>query len=67
MLLLPALVNMLHGPARVPGLIPRHHTQRLIHGHRAGRGSADPPILQSLGPLGFIAATPAAKGALGDP
>ena len=29
-------VEMRDGPARVPGLIPRQHAQRLIHRHRAG-------------------------------
>ena len=58
---LPAFVEVLDGPARVPGRIPRHHAQRLIDRHRAGREPTDPPILQPLDPFGVIAPTPAAK------
>ena len=67
MLGLPALMEMLDGPARVAGLIQRHHPQRLIDRHRTGREPADPPILQPLGPLRVIAATPAAKRPLRHP
>jgi hypothetical protein len=43
---LPAFVEVRDGPARVLGFIQLHHAQGVIHGYRAGRGSADPPILQ---------------------
>ena len=62
MRLLPALVNVLHGLAGVVGLVPRHHPERFIHGHRAGRGATKPSVLQ---PRGVIASTPAAKRPLG--
>lgn len=45
MFLLPALVEVFHGPAGVAGLIQRDHLKHLIHRDRAGGGLADAPIL----------------------
>lgn len=57
----PVFVEMLDGPARVPGLIQGDHAERLIDRHRAGRSATQATVLQPLGAFGVIAPPPAAK------
>ena len=53
------LVEMRGGPAPVLGITQRHHVERLIHAHRAGRVSIQATALHFLG---LIAYKPAVKG-----
>lgn len=63
----PALVDILDGPASVPSLRQHHYnTERLIHGHCAPRWASETPMLQRR-PQGIVSPTSVAKHPFRDP